>query len=139
MKGPTKIIELSDEPSGWKLDANAVHLWKNKLWRKEKVGCVLCTEHEGPEYATLSHSEDEKPDVFHCASHGPLVEVPFTMKKVYTIVIGDVFREGTEELSDTMLFPADMDITERNELIGRLLDEAEKEEHAAGPSPADDE
>lgn len=139
MKGPTKIIELNGEPSGWKLDANAVHLWKDKLWRKEKVGCVLCTEFEGPEYATLCRSEDEKPDIFHCVQHGALVEVSFTMKKVYTIVIGDVFREGVEELSDTMLFPADMSTEARNELIGRLLDEAEKEEHAAGPSPSDDE
>lgn len=139
MKGPSKIIELNGEPSSWKLDANAVHLWKNKLWRKEKVGCVLCTEFEGPEYATLCHSEDEKPDVFHCVQHGDLVEVPFTMKKVYTIVIGDVTREGEESLSDTMLFPSAMGLPERNELIGRLLDEAEKEEHAAGPSPSDDE
>lgn len=139
MKGPTKIIELNGEPSGWRLDPNAVHLWKNRLWRKEKVGCVLCAEFEGPEYATLCHSEEGKPDVFHCMKHGELVEIPFTMKKVYTITIGDVLRDGTEELSDTMLFPADMTLGARNELINRLLDEAQKEEADAGPSPADDE
>jgi hypothetical protein len=142
MTGPTKIIELDGIPSkNWKLDSNAVHLWEGKLWRKEKVGCVLCVEKEGPEHSTLCHANAEGVESFHCMEHGELSAIPYNMKKVYTITIGDVVREGEEELEDVMLFPRGMDLTARNELINRLLDEAHNSEKESGTSPsgADDE
>lgn len=141
MTGPTKIIELDGVPSkNWKIEGNAVLLWKGKLWKKEPVGCVLCVEKEGNEHITLCHSDDHDKDTFHCMEHGELVEVPYSMRKVYTVQIGEVHREGTEELADTMLFPAEMELSARNELIGRLLDEAQSEEVKSGPAPdADDE
>lgn len=140
MSGPTKIIELDDVPvSKWKLDPNAVHLWKGKLWKKENVGCVLCVEKEGNEHITLSYAEDAGKEHFHCMEHGELVEVPYSMRKVYTITIGSVTREGEETLDDTMLFPAEMTLTERDALINRLLDEAQKEEADSGPTPSDDD
>lgn len=139
MKGPTKIIELDGVPSkNWKIDPNAVHLWKGRLWRKEPVGCVLCVEKEGNDHITLCNADDEGAEHFHCMEHGELVEVPYSMKKVYTIQIGDVVREGEESVADTMLFPAEMELADRNELIGKLLDEADQEEHASGPAPDDD-
>lgn len=138
MTGPTKIIELDGIPSkNWKLDVNAVHLWNGKLWRKEKVGCVLCVESTGSEYATLCHTDKNGVETFHCMNHGALIAVPYSMKKVYTIRIGDVVREGEEEVVDTMLFPEEMTLTARNELIERLLDEAQSDEKQSGPAPDD--
>lgn len=133
MKGPRRIVDLDGVPLvQWRIDERAVVLWKNRLWEKEKVGCCLCVENDGPEFVTLSHSEDGKPDVFHCMKHGELVEVPFTMKKIYTITIGDVIREGEENVCDTMLFPSDMTLSARSELIGRLLDEAQEDSVSEG-------
>lgn len=142
MSGPTKIVELDGVPvSKWKLDPNAVHLWKGKLWRKEKVGCVLCVEKEGNEHATLCHTDDDGNESFHCMEHGELIAVPYSMKKTYTIRIGDVVREGEETLDDSMLFPSGMNPEERNTLIGKLLDEAQQEETDQGPAvtPEDEE
>jgi len=138
MSGPAKIIELDGIPSTrWKLDTNAVHLWNGKLWRKEKIGCVICVEKDGPENATLCHASDDGVETFHCMNHGSLIAVPYSMKKVYTITIGDVTREGEEEVVDTMLFPEEMTLVSRNELIDRMLDEAQAEEKEAGPAPED--
>jgi hypothetical protein len=138
MTGPTKIIELDGIPSkNWKLSPTAVHLWKGKLWRKEKVGCVLCVEKEGPEFATLCHTDKDGVESFHCMEHNELIAVPYSMKKVYTIRIGDVVREGEEELEDTMLFPEEMTLASRNELINRLLDEAQSDEKESGPAPSE--
>jgi hypothetical protein len=138
MTGPTKIIELDGVPSkNWKIDPKAIHLWKGKLWKKENVGCVLCVEKEGPEFVTLCNTDDAGVEHFHCMEHGELLEVPYSMKKNYTIRIGDVIREGVEELEDTMLFPEEMTLVARNELINRLLDESQQEESEAGPAPSD--
>lgn len=138
MKGPTKIIELDGVPSSkWKIEPNALHLWKGKLWRKEPVGCVLCVEKEGNDHITFSRDEDDGTTTFHCMEHGELVEVPYTMRKTYVIRIGDVVREGEESLEDTMLFPSEMTLTTRNALIEKMLDEAQQEEKEAGPAPTD--
>ena len=137
MTGPTKIIELDGIPtSKWKIDPNATFLWQNRLWRREKVGCVLCVEKEGPEHVTFCHTNKDGVESFHCMEHNELIAVPYSMKKVYTISIGDVVREGEELLDDTMLFPQDMDVTARNELINRLLDDAQNDEKESGPAPA---
>jgi hypothetical protein len=137
MKGPTKIIELDGVPSSkWKVDANALHLWKGKLWRKEPVGCVLCVEKNG---ITFSRDEDDGQTSFHCMEHGELVSIPYSVRKVYTIRIGDVVREGEESVDDAMLFPAEMTLPARNELIEKMLDEAQQEEKDAGPAFSDDE
>lgn len=73
--------------------------------------------------------------------HGELVEIPFSMKKVFFLRLGfpgtEVVREGEETLDDTMLFPAAMTVAARNALIERLLDEAAETEHQAGPAPTD--
>lgn len=140
MSGPTKIVELDGVPvSKWKLDANAVHMWKGKLWKKENVGCVLCVEKEGNEHVTLCHADDSGKEHFHCMEHGELTAVGYSMKKVYAITIGTVTREGTEELSDIMLFPAEMTLPEQEKLINHLLDEAQKEEAESGPAASDDD
>ena len=132
MTGPRRILELDGIPRDqWRVDDRLI-IWNNRLWEKEKVGCCLCVEKDGREFVTLCHSEDGKPDVFHCMQHGELVEVPFTMKKIYTITIGDVIREGEESLCDRMLFPSDMPLGARNELIGRLLDEAQEDSVSEG-------
>lgn len=136
MTKPMPIVDLDHRPrASWVIDGNAAYLWRNRLWVKEKVGCCLCVEQEGPEFVTLSSTDEDGAEHFHCMEHGELTAVPYSMKKVYTIQIGDVLREGTEDLADTMLFPAVMDIAARNELVGRLLDEAQAEEAERGPSP----
>lgn len=127
MKGPAKIIELDGIPSkNWKLEQNAVHLWNGKLWRKEPVGCVLCVEEEGSDHATLTHTDDNGVESFVCMEHGSLDEVRYSMRKRYSIMIGDVIRDGEEEFNDTILFPRIMAGMDRNELINRLLNEAEQ-------------
>jgi hypothetical protein len=136
MTGPTKIVELDGIPTAkWKLDANATFLWKNRLWRRENVGCVLCVEKDGPEHVTFCHVDENGVESFHCMEHSELVAVPYSMKKVYTIQIGSVIREGQETLEDTMLFPEEMDLVSRDELINRLLDEAQSDEKESGPAP----
>jgi len=137
MKGPTKIIELDGVPvNKWKVDVNALHLWKGKLWRKEPVGCVLCVEKNG---ITLSHNEEDGTTSFHCMEHGPLVSVPYSVRKTYTIQIGDVVRQGEESVDDAMLFPEETTLPARNALIEKMLDEAQQEEKDAGPAFTDDE
>lgn len=140
MSGPTKIVELDGVPvSKWKIDPNAVHLWKGKLWRKEKVGCVLCCDKEGNEFITLCHADHDDKEFFHCMEHGELTAVPYSMRKTYVISIGDITREGEETLDDVMLFPSEMELSERNALIERLMDEAQKEEVDSGPTPSQDD
>lgn len=140
MSGPTKIIELDGIPvKNWKIDPNAVHLFKGKLWSKEPVGCICCVEREGPEFTTFSTVDSNGVEHFQCMEHGTLVEIPYSMRKVYTIKIGDVVREGEQSVDDTMLFPAEMEVSVRNALIDRLLDEADKDEIEAGPQPEEDE
>jgi len=140
MSGPTKIIELDGIPvSKWKLDSNAVHLWKGRLWKKEKVGCVLCVEKEGNEHTTLSYVDDAGKEHCHCMEHGELASVSYSMRKVYKVTIGTVTREGEESLDDFMLFPAEMTLQEQEALINRLLDESQKEEADSGPAPSDDD
>lgn len=136
---PRRVVELDGIPiASWPVeDEGAVFLWQGRLWSKEKVGCVLCTERDGPEFVTLCTADEHGKEQFHCIEHGELVEIPFSMSKLYTIKIGDVLREGEESLNDTMLFPAEMVLVARNELIESLLDDAERQEHEEGPAPSD--
>lgn len=136
MSGPTKIIDLDGIPSKkWKLDINAVHLWRGKLWKKEPIGCVLCAEKSDPEYATLCHSDNNGIDHHYCMNHGDLTAVEYVMTKTYQISIGGIVRSGTEEVEDVILFPQEMTLASRNELINRILNEAQQEEIDCGPAP----
>lgn len=136
---PLRLIDLDNIPlSEWPISVDAAYSYRGGLWLRENTGCVCCCELEGPEHVTLCRIDDENgAEHFLCMTHGELVEVPFTMNKVYTIKIGDVLREGEESLDDTMLFPAEMTLGERNALVERLLDEAAVAEHEAGPAPSD--
>jgi len=135
---PMKIVELDGTPrSRWRIDLDAVYLWKGRLWRKEKVGCVLCCEIDDNDHLTFATAEQRFATAFVCMQHGELCEVPYEMKKVYTVTIGSVVREGEERLNDTMLFPTEMTLASRNALIERLLDEAQQEEVEAGPAPTE--
>ena len=90
---------------------------------------MLCIDSDNP---TLCNVGADGIEAFHCMEHGELVAVPFLVKKVYTVAIGDVIREGEESVNDSMLFPAAMTPGERDELVGRLLDEAQQEEVSRG-------
>jgi hypothetical protein len=132
-RGPTRVVELDGVPRArWQLADDTVYLWNGALWRKELVGCVLCIEHTDDDHATLSKLDDS---MIVCLEHGALTQVAYSMKKVYTISIGAVTREGEEIVNDTMLFPAEMTLAEQNELSERLLDEAQREEDDAGVVP----
>ena len=133
---PRKIIELDGVPTGrWRIEPEAVYLWKGRLWRKESVGCVLCAELDDNDHLTFASAEQTFATRFICMQHGDLYEVGFEVKKRYTITIGTALREGEEELCDTMLIPAEMTLAEQTALIERLLDEAQHEEVAAGAAP----
>ena len=139
MSGPSKIIELDGKPRAkWRIEEGAMHLWEGKLWRKDVVGCVLCVEQEGNDYITFSRTDDEGAEHCHCVEHGPLDEVPYSMVKQYTVTIGGVVREGEEVVKDSMLFPSSMSAEEKDELINKLLDEADREENGEA-DPLDDE
>jgi len=138
MSGPTKIIELDGKPcSKWRIEEDAMHLWEGKLWRKDVVGCVLCVENEGPEHTTFARTDEDGVEHCSCVKHGPLSEVKYKMVKQYTVTIGGVVREGEEVVNDSMLFPASMSEDEKDDLINRLLDEADREEN--GESLSEDE
>jgi len=115
-----------------------MHLWEGKLWRKDVVGCVLCVEKEGPDHTTFARTDDDGVEHCACVEHGPLDEVNYEMVKKYTVTIGGVVREGEEVVKDSMLFPASMSTEEKDELINRLLDEADREENGQG-QPSEDE
>jgi hypothetical protein len=137
IRRPAKLIELDGVPlHKWRIEPDAVYLWKGRLWRKEPVGCVLCVEQEGNGYLTFASAE-RWPSAYFCMQHGELCEVGYEMKKRYEITIGNVVREGEERVNDTMLFPTEMTLGERTTLIERLLDEAQEEEAEAGPAPSE--
>lgn len=108
-----------------------MYAWNRRLWRVEQVGCVLCVEHDDDAHRTLT-TVDAWSQRFVCLVHGELCEVPYSMRKVFTVRVGDVTREGEETLDDSMLFPADMTLAARHALIEKLLDEAVEEEDEAG-------
>lgn len=133
-----KIIELDGVPTScWRIEPEAVYLWKGRLWRKEPVGCVLCVEHDDNDHATFSSADSGRAELFVCMQHGELCEVAYELKKHYEISIGGVVREGDEILNDTLLLPAEMTIAQRTALIESLLDEAQEAEVAAGAAPAE--
>lgn len=135
---PMKIIELDGVPtSRWRIETNAVYLWKGRPWRKEPVGCVLCVEADDNDHLTFASAEHPSPTAFVCMQHGELCEVAFEMTKRYEIRIDHVVREGEERLNDTMLFPTEMTLTHRTALIEKLLDDAQADEGAAGAAPAE--
>lgn len=135
---PREIVELDGIPMArWRIEPEAVYLWKGRLWRKEPVGCVLCVEMDDNHHLTFASADSRWASTFICMQHGELCEVGFELKKRYEITLDGVVREGEEILSDTMLFPAEMTLTERAAMIERLLDEAQDAEAAAGPVPTD--
>ncbi len=131
---PTRAVRLVvklDEIGGEEpLDPRRVYEIMGRIWPEiEPVGCVLCVENEHP--STLARIGDDGDEHFWCRQHGPLVEIPYSMVKHYTVAIGGVTRVGEETVRDSMLFPA-LSETERIELVESLLDEADAEEHEAG-------
>lgn len=133
MKGPRRIVDLDHVPRDqWHLDDRSMFMWRGKLWSKEPIGCVLCVEKEGSEFGTLCTIDEHGVERFHCAIHGELVAVEYVMRKIYYLKIGTVIREGEEGNSDVMLFPAETTLAARNELIEKLLDEAQDAEVAKG-------
>lgn len=135
---PMKIIELDGIPRRrWRIEPNAVYLWKGRLWRKEPVGCVLCCDEDDNDHLTFASAESRWPSTFVCMQHGELYEVAFEVEKRYTITLGDSYREGEERVNDTMLFPAEMTLSQRTELIERLLDEAQEHEGEPELVPTD--
>lgn len=123
MSGPRKIIELDESVDSARVETGAVHLWKDKLWRLEAVGCVLCVEDE--DSVTLSEVDDE--GKCHCSIHGELAEVPYVMAKTWTVRIGDVQEEGSDRVEDSMLFPVSMSTEERDVLVRKYLEDAKAE------------
>lgn len=139
MSGPKKIIELEGkEPSRWRIEDGALHLWNGKLWSKELVGCVQCVEKEGNDHITFSRSDNEGEEHFHCMEHGLLDEVKYSMVKQYTVTIGGIVRTGEQSAEDTMLFPSSMSTNEKTSLIKTILDEMEEDEEEAGLHPEDE-
>lgn len=99
-----------------------------EAWTWESVGCVPCVD-EGESVSFQCHSDENR---FLCMRCGPLVEIPYSMSKFYTITIGPVERTGEESVRDSMLFPESLNGKETAEIISELLDEAEEEEREQG-------
>jgi len=132
MSGPRRIIDLPENQEEWTLKKHAVHFWKGKLWKLEKVGCALCTK--DPDSETISDVVD---DDCYCTVHGPLVKVPYFLERSYVIRIGKSERSGTEHEEDIMLFPVNMSEEDRDALIEQYLDE--EPESDDGDEPEDDD
>lgn len=121
----------------WPLDGRAVIVLRGRMYSVEKHGCICCTELEGNDHVTLCHVDEHGAESFICLSHGPLTPLEFYLEKNFEIRIGSVSRVGQESLTDSMLLPSEMTLVERDALINRLLDDAERQEHEDGPSPSD--
>lgn len=130
-QGPRRTVELDDDSAEeWVLDSCSAYIWEGRLWRKDIVGCVLCVEAD--KSSTLVRTDDDGQEHFVCQQHGPLGELKYEMVKQYTVTIGGVVREGEERVNDSMLFPASMSAEEKDDLINKLLDEADREEQEVG-------
>ena len=135
LPGDTAVSErhlrplLDLDPTAPSIDGRSAYSWRGRVWQKEDVGCVLCVENGS--ISTLSSTNDDGTEVFHCMEHGDLAQVQYQMVKKYTVAIGDVVREGEETVLDSMLFPASMTADERTALIDKLLDEVAEEERDA--------
>lgn len=137
MSGPRKIIDLDSVcEEEWKVDTSAVHLFQSQLWTHLQIGCVLCVEAEraDPKGQTLQ-SSDGKSRI--CLTHGPLVEVGYSIRRDVVIKLGHLERRGERVFSDVVLIPSQLSDAERNALLERLIDVAAEEED--GKDPLSDE
>ena len=129
MSGPREIIDLDNTPEqDWKVDERARHIRGGELWELELAGCVLCVEAERSDAKgqTLRRSDDDH--CFICLTHGPLDEVPFSIRRDFVVRIGNFTRTGNQEVNDVVLIPKSMSENERQDLYGRLVDAAASEE-----------
>lgn len=125
MSGPKKIIDLDSTPeTQWKVEPNSTHIYHGKLWASEVAGCVLCVEAERNDAKgqTLRDADDEHS--FMCLTHGPLEEVPFTVRRDFEIKIGDFVKSGSQAVTDVVLIPKSLSAEERQDLYSRLVDAA---------------
>lgn len=130
MTGPRKIIDLDSTPrTRWSLSDAALHIYQDKLWHWEKIGCVMCAESDiNDQQAQTLRSEDDE-NVFVCLTHGKLEEIDVEIKREYTIRIGNQTRSGGKVThTDAVLFPVEMAAEERERIINYMFDEIEKEE-----------
>ena len=138
MKGPREILELDGTPkSRWRLDTEALHLFKGMLWAWEVAGCILCAELDNAENQTLCRDDDNDVEHFHCLEHGPLDKVEYSVTRRCTVRIGAVEREFRDVEEDYLLFPADMEPEARTKLTEAMITEAQDEARKQDWLPVD--
>lgn len=117
-RGPMLVVSLDDDPDAPKdVGPGQLYLLDGRLWVWEEPGCAICNE-EGASSVTL-HTVDES--ACRCLQHGELVEVPYRMKRRLDITIGPIRRTSTEEIRDSMLFPASLDEEELRLAVEQML------------------
>ena len=136
VRGPMLLVEV-DEDAGEPppLGPGEVYLLDGRLWLWEEPGCAVCNE-EGARSSTLHTVEGTE---CRCLKHGALVEVPYLMKRRLEVSIGPITRASTEEIRDSMLFPATLDEDELREAIEVMLGADSDEEESEDALSADEE
>jgi hypothetical protein len=125
MSGPKKIIDLDSTPEHqWRVEPQATHIYSGRLWASEVAGCVLCVEAERSDAKgqTLRDNDDEH--AFVCLTHGLLEEVPFSIRRDFSITIGPFVKTGFQEVTDVILIPKNLSGEERQGLYERLVQAA---------------
>jgi len=116
--GPLLVVSLDDEQGEPRtVGPGEIYILDGRLWVWEEPGCAVCNE-EGDSSATL-HTVDESE--CRCLRHGALVEVPYLMKRRLEVAIGPIERSNTEEIRDSMLFPASLSEDELRRTIEQML------------------
>lgn len=135
---PLLMVDVDHLPrERWPLDGSVAIVLRGRMFTIEPVGCVLCVELEGNDHVTLCHVDAHGAEYFLCLTHGELSPVEYVLEKTYLVRISSITRTGEQTVDDTMLFPVEMKLAERNALIERLLDEAAAAEDEVGAAPSD--
>lgn len=120
------VVSLDDLPDAARsVGPGKLYLLDGRLWLWEEPGCALCNEDSADSRTLRTLDESE----FRCLQHGELVEVPYLMKRRLEVTIGPIARSSTEEISDSMLFPASLSRDELRVAIEEML----------GPGSGEDE
>ena len=130
-----KVIDFDREPSKV-VDEEAMYVFRGRLWRPIRAGCLLCLDTTDWHRQTIQAIEDST--IAWCLTHGEVEVVQFALKRRFVIALGSERRSGLRARSFFVFVPKSCSQGERAELIRTLLDETERLELERDPGTLSD-
>lgn len=124
------LVAVAEIPPDDNFDGRRVYLVDGEIWEWEPIGCLVCAEAEAP---SRSFKKRDDEDTVRCLVHGPLLQVPYVVRKEYTIRIGALERTDSDTVEDELLIPASMSPAEQQRTLERLMDAAEADAQSEEP------